>query len=181
MRYTNTFSGQNADFLKYEPGSMYSNHWFWKSYIVILTYIKHALQFFFHFKIVNYFWFEGNNMTQNVTTTDNVCVYAILRAWSDRYTQSLFEFRAAVKVRRNWSLETAAIPSRNFGWRYLQFVRTLRQDVLDVQDIRIRNQTWSQIEVLKIKSNTQRTCCQRGKTLLRIWNVRGSNFGPESD
>jgi len=45
MRYTNTFSGQNADFLKYEPGSMYSNHWFWKSYIVILTYIKQV--FFF--------------------------------------------------------------------------------------------------------------------------------------
>ena len=180
MRYTNTFSGQNADFFKYEPGSIYSNHWFWKSYIVILTYIKHALQFFFSSRTL--IIFDWRETTWPKTSRHLItCVYVILRAWCDHYTQSLFEFRAAVKVRRIWSLETAATPFRKFGWRYPQFVRTLSQDVLYVQDIRIRNQTWSQIEVLKIKNNTQRTCSQGGKALLRIWNVRGSNLGPESD
>lgn len=30
--------------------------------------------FFFQFKNLSYFWFERNNVTQNVTTPDNVCV-----------------------------------------------------------------------------------------------------------
>lgn len=179
MRYTNTFSGQNEDFLKYEPGSVYSNHRSCKGYVVILTYLKHALQYFTSRTLIIF----GLRKTTWSKISRNwiTCVYAILRAWGDHYSQTLFELRSDGKVRLIWSLETMARPSRHFAWRCLQFdtVRTLRQDV-GVQDIRIRNKM-SQFEVLKIKSNTQRTCSQRGNRLLRIWNVRGSNLCLDSD